>query len=61
MSTTKQPQEKTSCRHIEKACRHMWRMATVLDNAALNRQSQKMLIDVLVFKIVIHIAVNKIF
>ena len=30
---------KTSCRHILKACRHMWRMATGLDNADLDHNT----------------------
>ena len=28
--------QKPSCRHNLKACRHMWRMATGRDNAALH-------------------------
>jgi len=28
---------KPSCRHISMACRHMWRIATVLDNTDLIR------------------------
>ena len=34
---------KTYCCHIEKACRHMWRMATGLDNAGLNATSDSTL------------------